>query len=246
MNEFDLIEAYFEQNLSAAQRKELENRLSKEPALLQQFNAYRLAMGGVTFAQNKNIIATVQRQYLEQNSQKSRWPRLGTIWALAASVLLVVGMYATWQVYELDAHSLLAKQSKHYDVPVFRGSALLEKSIIENYKKANYNEVLSAYAKETQPSSDEKFYYAMALFNLQKYDLAKKELESLQNMQNTEHQYDIAHYLMLTAVNTGNYDQALAIVNNEKDKVLNPYSSFYTEAFVMKLKLLKFKESILK
>jgi len=100
-----LIERYFAQELSAAERNDIEQRVQKDAQFRQEMAAYKLAMESIKLAQRADLKERFRQRdkVLDRRNKDFNIGRRGNLWMLAAAAIIVV--FIGWRFYSAPQQS---------------------------------------------------------------------------------------------------------------------------------------------
>ncbi|MCU0468994.1 MAG: hypothetical protein MUF58_10350 [Arcicella sp.] len=251
--QLEKIESFVNDSLALEEKKVFQSDIDKNPELLATVNQFVFTKKSIKSANIRREVAEIHQKFMleEYNSQQNDEIKKPVIkkmfWnntvRIAASIILVVGVWVGYQVTTLNPESIIADSQIEYTSSTFRG----EKSNLGNvrvlYRKGDYEQMLQILGKEANPNAEMIFLMAMANFKMKNYQKALDEFEQLRlaNAKTTEPSFvhELAYYEALSLI--GNQDYELAIQNLEKIKEdpNNPYRVGITEWQLFKLKFMK-------
>jgi len=183
MNNEELILGYFKNTLTPQEQEKVKLLLLNDNAFKEEFEEYKAVR--TAFKINEANALKVQLKTLEAKTNNTR-PNTKQIltYAIAAAGVALVGMTI---FFNLNTRSLYSEYYKTYPnvyKPVVRGSSndQLGKAFVyyenKDYKMAK-NEFDSLLATESNP--DLVFYYGLTLLELNDYDEAIQQFETITN-----------------------------------------------------------------
>jgi len=100
-----LIERYFAQELSAAERNEIEQRVQQDAHFRQEMAAYKLAMESIKLAQRADLKERFKQRdkILDRRNKDFNIGRRSNLWLLAAAAIIVV--FIGWKFYSSPQQS---------------------------------------------------------------------------------------------------------------------------------------------
>jgi tetratricopeptide (TPR) repeat protein len=247
------IESYANDSLTLEEKKSFQREIEENPELLENVNRFVFTKDIIKSASIRKEVSEVHRKFMLEDYQSQQEDEVKKpvikklFWSntvrIAASIVLVIGVWAAYQATTLNPESIIADSQIEYTSSTFRG----EKSNLGNvrglYRNGNYAKMLQILEKEANPNAEMVFLKAMANFKMKNYQMAINEFEQLRiaNAKSTEPSFvhELAYYEALSLI--GNQDYELAIQNLEKIKEdpNNPYRVGITEWQLFKLKFMK-------
>lgn len=113
---YDTIEQYLRGGMPAAEREAFEARLREDPALREELQAFRMAKEVLEVGIADGLradFATWQKEAADPKPARSLKLRVHPrIWAIAASLLFLLGVFAFWRVQQFGGDTLAAQ---YYD-----------------------------------------------------------------------------------------------------------------------------------
>ncbi len=251
--QFEKIESFANGSLTLEDKENFKCEMGDNPELSETVNRFVFTKDSIKSANIRKEVSDIHQKFMLEDYQSPQHdeiqkPAIKRIfWSntvrLAASVVLVIGVWAGYQATTLNPESIIADSQIEYTSSTFRG----EKSNLGNvrglYRNGNYAQMLQILEKEVNPNAEMVFLKAMANFKLKNYQNALQEFEQLRivNAKTTEPSFvhELAYYEALSLI--GNQDYELAIENLEKIKEdpNNPYRVGVTEWQLFKLKFMK-------
>ena len=184
MEDYNIIEAYVNNDMSREERDAFETRLETDISLQNELTVYKDMIGGIRAVGLRQQMAELKQKHEKSDdAQSGRIISFSTIrtLAVAASVALLVGFFFFNQPSESDPFSSVFFQDP--GLPTVMGSEagdLLTAMVI--YKNGDYTEAIPKFKSLClEVKSDEACYYlANSYLNLEDFEAAKTQF--LQNM----------------------------------------------------------------
>jgi tetratricopeptide (TPR) repeat protein len=218
------IEDYFEGKLSPEDKLLFEARLESNPELTAEFTLYKQIRGAIVdkgkdelklkFALADQELDTVPVILI---SNKTNYKLL----AIAASILLVIGISMFWLLNKKSDYSALA--SKYYEaekgLPVQMGTAATFDKLMNSYKSGNYTDARQQVVELLKGNSgSDTLVYFNAVINdeLKNYPSAINNYSSIPA---TSNYYEKAQYrLVLAYLKTNEKAKAIEVLNKAMTK----------------------------
>ena len=211
--------AYLRGELSASEKLKVEERMKDDPFLVEsmaELDMYLKGGGSETEAISrrnklkKNFSSTSKNKFFENKP---------FIYSAAASlVILVVGLFAIYQIIQSGEKELYSEYYKPYeDIITTRGDTEDEvaKAMMyyNNKDFTNAEAILYNISKENKERVIESFYLAQSQLAQGKYDLAINTLEPISKDDSSLLKTHARWYLALAYLKLGNKDEAIRYLN---------------------------------
>jgi hypothetical protein len=172
---------------------------------------------------------------------------------IAAGIALLLVAFVAVQTIMVSPEGLYADNialSDLSEVTRGGGETASQTALLDAYQQHDFELVAEIYNTLDSPTSLEKYYAAASYLQLNLYNqaidiyqqiVADKELEGENDFLQQESSYKLA----LTYIHEGEFNQALPILK-DLDEHYPYYDNLISSTFMMKLRLLQFKESLFK
>lgn len=235
LKNIELIEAFFEGRLSAAEQKRVQTLLITEPEFKEEFELYKTLVTGIKSLRADEIKSELKKidEELDENNKnqtKSTNSFFGIPWAIAAT-LTVILMSAGFWLYQ-SKFSERAIAYKYYvedpGLPVLMstGSNKAFDEAMNHYKLGNYQKSFSSMENllTSDASNDTLLYYSGV--NLLKLDKSHEAVEYFRKvMSDTASEFfqDAQYRLAFCLLIEGHRSEAEKIFSEIIMDINNPY-----------------------
>ena len=192
MNNLELIEAYFNEELSAEKKSEFERRITEDPAFAEETAFYLSSKDAAAaeLAESRSRFKTIYQQYKQGNAGEVReMTPLRKLWPWMAAAAVLAGIILGWYIFfrPVSPEQLADKYIiEHFqNLPVTMGSR--EDSMqtaLRLYNEGKSEEALKYFesmAVRDTSFSDAKKYAGIVCLRLGQYDNAIKYFTQLEN-----------------------------------------------------------------
>lgn len=144
-NNYDQIEAYLDGTLPPEERAAFESRLQEDEALRRELEAYKQARAAIRDAARRDLRATVDKAYKEQETKAGQLRSIRRRLAIAAAVLFLIGAVFVIRYFVSPAgpQQLYAEYFEPPPTPAQRSGETADawNAVVEDYQRRNYEEV---------------------------------------------------------------------------------------------------------
>ncbi|MDF9796167.1 tetratricopeptide (TPR) repeat protein [Catalinimonas alkaloidigena] len=170
---------------------------------------------------------------------------------VAAGFSLLLVAFVAVQMVMVSSEDLYADNialSDLSEVTRGGGETASQTALLDAYQQNNFSQATEIFRNLETPTSLELYFAAASYLQLNQYDeainiyqkvLANNQLDNDNDFLKQESSYKLA----LTYIRTGEYNQALPILK-DLDENYPYYDNLISSSFMLKLKLLQFKESL--
>jgi hypothetical protein len=254
MTHIELIDQYLDSLLTSEQAQQLEVNLQNDAELQRLFYSVKIAREAI---QSRALSARVKKlhgQYIHEIERHndnvipaSRWQSSSSGWILriAASFLLLLMAYSTYQFSQLTTDGFYNDKYLTYRLPVTRGNTVATHALDVFYASGDMKAVIRQFA--SQPTKEPRDYFLTAMAHLQQneYSQAATLLSQLR-------QYNVIHntsyfgqesdyYLALAYIGSNRLSEAQHLFEAIHNSPQHLYSRTVTEADLLTLKALSLK-----
>ena len=222
MNDFDLIEKYFEYSLTPKEQVEFNDQLQNNEEFKKEFLFQKDLKKAISLNQREELKLDLQ-QFEKEFQEKSNKGFLFNKWLIAASVALLIG-FGFWfakDTYYPSNEQLFAQNFKPYRnivQPIVRGEnpKTIEHSAFVAYENKDYHKAINLFNSVNNPNEPYiQFYKAMSLLSLNKTDDAIQILLPVavekRSSSSSKNFSEMANwYLALAYLKNGNSEKALS------------------------------------
>ena len=259
MNTDEKIRRYLRNRMSEEEREKFKTELNSDPTLKEEVATHALAMNVADEIQKEKLIAQMEGySFKEENAQKLKPKRALRIWAIAASVLLLVVAGSIYFLNQFSNDALYTISEDKY--PPFENNKLSADAIkqIENFdpyfililqnkeieKTPESTKYFSSFDKNNELFFRAQFNLAYSFLLAKDYPQSKIVFQSIISSEDADKSLieEAQFYLALVSLlndETEETVEQLNIIANQKDhkysaraeKLLNKLDSFW-RAFI--------------
>jgi len=238
-----LIEQYYEGKLSDTEKTAFETRLQIDANLKNEFTLYKNIVEGIIDAGKENFKAKLKLANAELDEKKVvplKQKISYKTFALAASILLIIGIYVFW--FTQTKTNLAQLADKYYEhekgLPV---TMSIQKNkwdeIMSDYKLADYKQTsykLNNLLKENTSNDTLNYFFGIVNYELTNYGATRS---SLSHITETSAYFDKAqYYLVLMYLQVDDKKAAIQTINQS---LLNKTNLFFDKLTLLKQELSK-------
>lgn len=233
------IEAYLNNAMDVAERKQFEQDVLNDQELEQLLDEHRLVLDVIDQQEENNLRAKFTDWNKEKNQNKTR--RIAVFMALVASITLLLGIY--FFNYKLKSESYYQLASDFYRLPdtpahsMGAGQMHWEKGLI-SFSEESYHKAINEWNKIENPNAEINYYLAHAYFNVNDFGRAVTIFKDLSEGTSV-YGYPAVWYLLLTLLaseDTIRFNNQIELILANKD---HPY---YMDAVELKNNFEKIKD----
>jgi len=222
MNDFELIEKYFENTLTPKEQISFNDQLQNSEEFKKEFLFQKDLKKAISLNQREELKLDLQ-QFEKEFQEKSKKSFFFNKWLVAASIALLIG-FGFWVIkdtYYPTNEQLFAQNFEPYRnivQPIVRGEnpKTIEHSAFVAYENKDYHKAINLFNSVNNPNEPYiQFYKAMSLLSLNKTDDAIQVLLPVAVGENTSSSSknfaEMANwYLALAYLKNDNSDKALS------------------------------------
>ena len=231
---------------SEALLAELENNTDMQQELSNLISA-RSAIKHYGLAQKVNGIhqTMMQEMAAQKNTSKAvviSLPKM--IMRIAASIILLAGLFALYQYVTVSPDNLYNGQYTAYEVATMRGTTDIN-ALEKAYGEKKYDDVIALYKETVKPSVKEQFLAAQAYLIKTDYVNASALFNGIIETNKTANTStlndDSEYYLALSYLKNKETSKALVLFNKIHDNKDHLYHNKISSWYLAKVKLLNWK-----
>lgn len=253
MENLEKIENYLSGTLTESERLNYENELKNNSELRDLQLKYILAKEAVVSAGIREQVAKVHKDFMQNRIQNQEIhsdikPKgkqvfmLSSTMRIAASVLIFLLAYSTYQYTTLSPRKVLDGMTIAYNPSTLRGGGDNYAQVRSAFERKDYKKVIATTQDKTTKDVDLIFFRALANFNLENYADALRDFEALkqQNARSLKPSfvYEIAYYEALSLVGAEKFELAVDKLKGVQANKQNPYHVAISDWDILKIKLL--------
>ena len=232
MENFELIENYCEGKLNEEEKALFEGRLQVDTNLKEELELYKNIVAGIKESGKKRLKGKLIEADKELDAEtkvterKSVKPSYLKIFAIAASVMIVVGFSVFYLYFNTKSCSELA--STYYEpekgLPVVMGTNNSKwDEVMNDYKTGNYSGAKSKLEKIGGSITNDtiNYFYGVVNYELQNYNDAKSDFLQITS---SGYYFEKAQYrLVLTFLKTNDKKSAIQFINEILQNKEHPF-----------------------
>jgi len=206
-SEFDRIERYILNQLSAAERLEFEKEMDADPKLRKALREQEMFINAVKAEGLKSDLDSIHSELYSKTSNKNSRP---LFFSIAASVVVLIG-FSFWFFGQEETQTELFAEYQYTDpglpVPMSATDNYDFYDAMVYYKQEDYKAAISKWEKllKDEVQNDTLNYYIGAShFNLNEFDQAEPYFEKILNSQESAFVYKAQFMLLLSNLHEGN------------------------------------------
>ncbi|WP_234736901.1 tetratricopeptide repeat protein [Tellurirhabdus bombi] len=251
--QYELIEAYLNGQLSAADQKDLEHEIQANAELAAEMQTQRDLRVGLRTITIQNRVQAALKRYKERKSAENKppviplnsQPKARSIdyrrWLTAASAVLILGFSTIWIWHQQEkrANSALldnympdaaAFDTKNFPSALNQTSKNDLQKGLQSYRKGNYDEAIGQLRKlspDRSTSSVVNYYLGLSHLSRGETNKAILYLEKASNSPQAQIRQKAIWYLAMAHLKSGNKAKAKPILERVRRDATNP---FYKQA----------------
>lgn len=256
MDVIELIDKYIDRQLPVEQAQQLEADLQKDADLMRLFDSMIMARAAIQSSALNARIKRLHAVYLEELEAESQqddvvipmYRRPSFTWALriAASLLLGVTAYSSYEVTKLNPEQYSDAKFIPYQLPVTRGTAESGTSLDLLYRSGRYAAVTQRFANLATKEPRDYFLTAIAHLQRNEPNEAINLLKALRqyNAQQAKPLFaqESDYYLALAYLGANRLEDAYALFKTIHDTPQHLYAETITDGDLLTLKVLMAKQ----
>jgi tetratricopeptide (TPR) repeat protein len=241
---------YLDGELSSSEKNTLEQQLAADKTLQDELESLQSTREAVKLYGLKQKVAFIHGRMMEEMqvpvkkiSSVRRAIRYSV--AVAASLILIVGGYLTYNFFTLSPDKVFASNYRSYELVTVRDGGIQERSLLEEPY------VLKEYAKVVSIQFDrpftikELFLRAMSYLELADNPKAiaeyKKVLLQTEAVNTNIFKQQAEYYLALCYIRNGDYDFAIDLLNKIQEDPNHLYNEKVSDKLIRQVKMLKWR-----
>ncbi|HMQ46325.1 MAG TPA: tetratricopeptide repeat protein [Saprospiraceae bacterium] len=247
---YDTIENYLQNRLSESEKTAFEQRIKSEPDLATEVEAHRTAQEAIEFQIAEQMRADFKAwgasATKSASATKGRIVAIRRVWAVAASVLLLIAAVGYWQIQQRFSSDALANafydqtelsETRGLDTPKNTLSEAVEAIRNQQYEQAIQQ--LNTISDTSSYAADAQYLMAVAHFEAGHPEQGTSILQQLQNNSDQLLSEKADWLLLLTYLKNG--QKTTPEFNNLLEKISQDSNhAFYPKAKALKQKLDQF------
>ena len=209
---------YLKGELDEEERQKLEEELSADSELQQEFDLFKMSVDIVHVSSINRAVKEAHDRFLDSNPGSGTQNSTSVVtWSLriAAGLLVVMVSYGLLQFSFVSSTGLYESLYTAWQLPVTRGAQLTYTHLDSLYLHHNYDKVIMQYESLEERSLRDYFIAAMAAMELNDYERAIRLFQLLkQENEKTDTRLfedETDYYMALSHLKNGDYQQALFI-----------------------------------
>ncbi len=266
------IDRFLQGKMADEEQKAFEYQLAQNTNLRETFENTDIARQAIRHYGLKSEVQAIRGQMLEENAintptdvhlthesvsdepQQTKQKRLSFYqysYRVAAGLVLVCLSFVAIQTATVSPEGLYASNMElniSNDITRGKGETTAQTALLDAYQQNNFEQTINLYADLKAPALIESYFAAAAYLQLNQFDEAINTYQQiLANDQEGENEFlqqESSYKLALTYIRQREYDEALPILENLDDHYAY-YDHLISYPFLWKLKLLRFKDSLL-
>lgn len=255
MNTIELIDRYIDNQLPQDQAQQIEKTLQEDAELQRllesvkvarkviQFRALTIKMKGL---HEKHIQAIRNEQRIDNVIPMPVNRSYSWVTRIAASVILILVSYGTYQYVSLDTVHLYNDKFISYYLPTTRSSAKTQSSLNALYSSGNYAAVIQHFNKLPDKVASDYFLTGVSYLHQKEYKQAINTLKQLREYNNNRSDdyfvQETDYYLALAYLGDNKVEQSYKLFEAIHHTPRHMFSETVTDLDMIKLRILLLKE----
>lgn len=242
---------YLDGVLSGEDKKTMEDSMAANPALKAEFESLQQTRAAVRFYGLKQKVGSLHKSMMKEmrSPVKSISPGkkfLRYSLATAASILLLVGTYLTYNFFTLSPDKVFTANYSSYKLSNLRDGDNADPTPVEKaFREMNYKEVLRIHDAGEGPTPKSEFLCGIAALELKDDTKAikcfKEVLDAGVRTGKPVLVDEAEYYLSLGYIRNKDYDFALPILLKIKNESEHKYNRAVSSRLIRKVKMLKWR-----
>ena len=260
METLELLDQYIDNQLVPEQIAQLEKDLQQDADLQRLLDSVVISREAIRYSALTLKVKGLHKQYIDeirtdpdqdydQDVIRPMPVRRDYSWVLriAASVLIALLGYGSYQYETLDKSQVYTNKFISYQLLTTRGSADPLSSLGSAYLSGNYGSVIRQF--NTLPTKAPIDYFLTGVACLQQHEYAQAinrftELRAVnKHQQEVYFQEETDYYLALAYLGAGRLEESYSLFKSIHDAPRHLFSESVTELDLVKLNVLRLKES---
>ena len=241
---------YLDGELNVEEKKRFEQQLNSDSVLQQEYQSLLAAREAIRQYGLQQQVEGVHRQMMEElqapvKKINSKRRIIRNAVAIAASVVLLVAGYATFNFFTLSSEKVFSSNFRVFELTTMRSDGAMETATEKAYREKNYKEVIRMYDEGEDLTRKGEFLCGVAALELKDNKKAiacfTKVLD--QNKQAAAHLLndETEYYLFLSYIRDRDYNAALIIMEKIKRDPDHIYHKKVTGKLIRQVKLLRWR-----
>jgi len=223
MNNDQHIQDYLQGKLNFEERQSFEELLQNDKTLKKDFEDYKSVQKAFKLNEAERLKSKLQT-HEKDNSSGSSFNSRSFFYAIAASVLVLIGVSFYFNFFQQDLYGQYFETYPNVYQPVVRGSAEESTKAFMYYENQDYKSAQKAFESllKEEDNPNIRFYYALTYLNEGDAKRANEELEALKNIE-FEFQAEVIWYQSLSLIKLDRLEEAEELLQtiNTKDFSFN-------------------------
>ena len=255
METLELIDKYINNQLGQSQLEQLEIDLQKDADLQQLLDSVLISRDAIRLRGLSLKVKGLHEHYVDeiraqpnQNNVRKMPVRREYAWAsrIAASVLVGLLGYGTYQYTDLNKNGVYADKFISYQLPTTRGSGDNLSPLNELYQSGEYAAVIRNFSALSSKAPSDYFLTGIACLQRHQYDQAIDKFTALRalNKQQGEAYFneETDYYLALAYLGAGKIDKAYTLFKSIHNAPRHLFGELVTDLDLLKLNILRLKD----
>ena len=246
----DKLISYLDGELSLSEKEALQAELENNTDMQQELGNLISAKSAIKhygLAQKVNDIhqTMMQERTAQKNTSKAvvrSLPKM--IMRIAASIILLVGLFGLYQYVTVSPNNLYNGQYTAYEVATMRGTTDIN-ALEKAYGEKKYDDVISLYKQTAKPTVKEQFLAAQAYLIKEDYinaiELFNGVIETNKAVNTSTLNDDAEYYLALSYLKNKETSKALVLFNKIHENKDHLYHNKVSSWYLAKVNLLNWK-----
>ncbi len=243
---------YLDAELTGADKELMEERLASDSALQEELNALRQTREAIRLYGLQQQVASIHKEMMEEvtpavTQMGSRRKLVRYSFAVAASILLVIGSILVFNFYNLSSSKVFSSNYQSYELRTMRDADTQQLSPVEKaYREKDYRKTVEAILPPNRSASiQDNFIAAMAFSELGNSSGAIEHLQLVLEMckqqKRNEYKQESEYYLALNYIRNKDHDLALEQLRRIKEDPTHLYHQKVTSKLIRQVKMLKWR-----
>jgi len=255
MTSIELIDHYLDNRLPAQQAHQLEEKLRHDADLRRLLDSVTIAREAIRSGALRVRMKQLHEEYMnEMETERASdnilpmYRKQSFTWAMriAASLLLGVTAYSSYEFTVLDASRYYETKFMPYQLPVTRGRAEIVTTLDSLYSAGSYTAVTGQFTHLAVKLPRDYFLTAMSHLQQGKFDQAIELFDTLRRydtQHNTDYFYqETDYYLALAYLGANRVDEAFALFERIHNTPRHLFHQTVSERDLIRLKILLAKQ----
>jgi hypothetical protein len=241
---------YLDGELSIVEKDELEKELELNSDLKDELIRLRTTREAVKLFGLQQKVGNLHGEMMNElrpatRSIGSARKRIRYAVAIAASIILVVGIYMVYNFVTLSSEKVYNANYQAYELANMRGESITETPMEKAFRQKQYKQVLALHKKNTSETTKEKFLSGVSAMELDNNAQAINFFKSVKAENELTGKNDFGdeadYFLALTYIRNKDYDYALELLKTIKDDPAHLYNKKVTNKLLRQVRMLKWR-----